>query len=79
MNIRDLLFSILRKNENKALSICVDEHKNLLFSILYKNENKALSICVDEHKNLLFSILRKSENKAYLNGNRLLVSMMSPE
>ncbi|WCR58393.1 MAG: hypothetical protein PG980_000865 [Wolbachia endosymbiont of Ctenocephalides felis wCfeJ] len=41
MNIRNLLFSILRKTENKAYLFEWIKIKNLLFSILRKNENKA--------------------------------------
>ncbi|WP_168455575.1 hypothetical protein [Wolbachia endosymbiont of Ctenocephalides felis wCfeJ] len=41
MKIRNLLFSILYKNENKAYLFAWINIRNLLFSILRKNENKA--------------------------------------
>ncbi|WCR58052.1 MAG: hypothetical protein PG980_000524 [Wolbachia endosymbiont of Ctenocephalides felis wCfeJ] len=60
MNIRNLLFSILYKNENKAYLFAWINIRNLLFSILCKNENKTLSICMDENKKpLVFDSVQK--------------------
>ncbi|WP_168456136.1 hypothetical protein [Wolbachia endosymbiont of Ctenocephalides felis wCfeJ] len=41
MNIRNPLFSILYKNENKAYLFAWINIRDLLFSILCKSENKA--------------------------------------